>query len=130
MKSTRQRRTEIKQERVRKRLKKDKAAVLAEARRRAQRGEPSVAVGASMLSWNGDFPDFAPQGYYVDRPFQCKDCGKNDVWTATQQKWWYEVAKGSRYVVRVRCTPCGRAFQQRRIKDREQASRKRADSKN
>ena len=29
----------------------------------------------------------------IDR-FDASHCGKEEVWTGTQQKWWYEVAKG------------------------------------
>jgi hypothetical protein len=39
-------------------------------------------------------PDFVTRGYYVDRTFQCACCGTEETWRATQQKWWYEVAKG------------------------------------
>lgn len=44
--------------------------------------------------------------FYVDRPFTCKDCGTHEVWTAKQQKWWYEVAKGLLGSIAVRCRPC------------------------
>jgi len=44
--------------------------------------------------------------FYVDQPFDCVDCGKHEVWTATQQKWYFEVAKGSIYCRAVRCRTC------------------------
>lgn len=47
--------------------------------------------------------------YYEDTPFTCVDCGKEEVWTAEQQKWWYEVAKGPIYSRAVRCRDCRRA---------------------
>jgi hypothetical protein len=47
-------------------------------------------------------------GYYIDREFQCVDCGKQEVWTGKQQKWWFEVAKGSVYSTARRCRPCRR----------------------
>lgn len=47
--------------------------------------------------------------YYEDTPFTCVDCGKEEVWTAEQQKWWYEVAKGSIYSRAARCRECRRA---------------------
>lgn len=37
----------------------------------------------------------ALRAYYEDKEFECTDCGKTALWTAQQQKWWYEVAKGS-----------------------------------
>ena len=45
-------------------------------------------------------------GWYRDYPFHCADCGKLDVWTATQQKWWYEVAKGGILTFATRCRAC------------------------
>ncbi|MCU7960005.1 MAG: zinc-ribbon domain-containing protein [gamma proteobacterium symbiont of Bathyaustriella thionipta] len=33
--------------------------------------------------------------YYVDYIYSCIDCGKKSLWTAEQQKWWYEEAKGN-----------------------------------
>ncbi len=32
--------------------------------------------------------------FYEDIVFRCRDCGADEIWTAEQQKWWYEVAKG------------------------------------
>jgi hypothetical protein len=51
-------------------------------------------------------PDFVRRGYYLDVPFRCVDCNVEQVWTATQQKWWYEVAKGYVYSTAKRCLPC------------------------
>lgn len=64
-------------------------------------------------------PDFVQRGWYVDRPFRCKDCGKAEIWTSTQQKWWYEQAKGDVWTVAVRCRPC-----RRRERERVEAARK------
>lgn len=47
--------------------------------------------------------------YYEDMPFVCVDCGKEEIWTAEQQQWWYEVAKGSVYSCAVRCHDCRKA---------------------
>jgi len=72
----------------------------------------SVLVDATKLrgsSWG--LPAFAWQGYYQDAPFRCKDCGAEQVWTARQQKWWYEVAGGNYDCRAVRCKAC-------RIKER------------
>ena len=32
--------------------------------------------------------------FYVDRPFTCIECGTQEVWSAKDQKWWYEEAQG------------------------------------
>lgn len=46
--------------------------------------------------------------YYVDRPFECVDCGALQIWTAKQQKWYYEFAKGPLSAIAVRCRACRR----------------------
>lgn len=52
----------------------------------------------------GDLPR-----YYIDYPFICIDCGTGEVWTALQQKWYYEEAKGHIWAVAVRCRACRQA---------------------
>jgi hypothetical protein len=54
-------------------------------------------------------PAFVASGYYIDQPFTCMGCGKEEVWRATQQKWWYEVAKGDVNTTAIRCCACRRA---------------------
>ena len=44
--------------------------------------------------------------FYIDSPFECRDCGSHELWTAKQQKWWYEIAKGPIDSVAIRCRPC------------------------
>ncbi len=46
--------------------------------------------------------------YYEDKEFTCRDCGRVELWTAKQQQWWYEVAKGAIYSTAVRCRACRR----------------------
>lgn len=53
-------------------------------------------------------PDFVERGHYLDMPFRCKGCGKEEIWTATQQKWWYENAQGDVWTIATRCRPCRR----------------------
>jgi hypothetical protein len=47
-----------------------------------------------------------PPLYYLDIEFKCSDCGRDEIWTAEQQKWYYEVAKGSLYATAIRCREC------------------------
>jgi hypothetical protein len=63
-------------------------------------------------------PDYVMHGYYQDFPFRCQDCGKEEIWTAAQQKWWYEVAKGYVYSTATLCRPCRRKEQERRVEAR------------
>lgn len=51
--------------------------------------------------------------FYLDRPFLCRDCGAHALWTAEQQKWWYEVAHGPIDSRAVRCLACRRAHRAR-----------------
>jgi Probable zinc-ribbon domain len=59
-------------------------------------------------------PDFVQCGYYTDLPFQCARCLKQEIWTATRQKWWYEVAKGSVESRAKLCNACRNAERARR----------------
>jgi hypothetical protein len=96
----------------------DEARQLAERQRkeheRAARGH--IAVNPVNLGRNVSYgtPDFVVRGYYVDRSFICKECGTPQVWTETQQKWWYEAAKGDMWSVAVLCRPCRRREQARK----------------
>lgn len=56
-------------------------------------GRPAGAVAADCSKQAQNNSALLPPTYYVDKPFQCIDCGKEEVWTAEQQKWFYEVAK-------------------------------------
>jgi len=114
MKSGSQRREELKIRRSGKR-----AAVRAEearerARREAKALKAQVVVNVENLAPDNSYgtPEFVRRGFYLDRPFNCKACGKPQVWSATQQKWWYESAKGDVWAVAVLCRPC-------RLKQRE-----------
>jgi len=88
--------------------------------RRAPRGNPRILVDTTALAPNNSYgaPAFVTRGYYVDEPFRCQGCGKDEVWTATQQKWWYEVAKGYAWSTARLCRPCRRAEQARRAEAR------------
>lgn len=64
----------------------------------------SVVADHSELLHNntyGPLPNF-----YVDIAFTCRDCGSEEIWTAKQQKWWYEIAKGHIDSTAIRCRSC------------------------
>ena len=70
-----------------------------------QRQHPS-AVEADQsrlehINTYGALPD-----YYIDRPFKCRDCGKEEIWRAEDQKWYFEEAKGHIDARAVRCRAC------------------------
>jgi RNA 3'-terminal phosphate cyclase (ATP) len=59
---------------------------------------------------------------YADCAFICRDCQSSEVWTAAQQKWWFEVAHGARGTRAVRCRPC-RAMERARVVEARRVSR-------
>ena len=79
-----------------------------------------MACEPEKLALNSRFypPRFVELGYYADIAFQCASCGKREIWTATQQKWWYEVAKGTVDSNAKHCNPCRRAERLRRAEAR------------
>jgi Probable zinc-ribbon domain len=95
---------------------------------RAQRLRGQVLVNSANLRPTNsyDTPDFVARGFYVDRPFACKACAAPQVWSATQQKWWYEAAKGDVWTVAVLCKPCRRREQARKVQARAVSAEGRA----
>lgn len=79
-----------------------------------------VAVDRGALAPDGSYstPDFVTRGHYVDIPFECQDCGEPQTWTAAQQKWWYEVAKGNVWTTARLCRPCRRRERAQRAEAR------------
>lgn len=63
-------------------------------------------------------PEFVRRGYYMDQPFQCVDCQRQEIWTAARQKWWYEVAKGKPETGANRCNACRRIERERKAEAR------------
>lgn len=59
--------------------------------------------------------------FYIDTPFVCRDCGAHEIWTAKQQKWWYEIAKGPIDSHAVRCRPC-RLLERARVEEARRVS--------
>ena len=80
------------------------------------RSHGGVMVDITSLAPNNSYdpPDFVRRRYYLDLPFTCAGCNSQEVWTAVQQKWWYEVAKGSLYTTAKFCRSCRRQEQSRR----------------
>jgi len=70
----------------------------------------TLARGAILADRSKQAPNnsYCPPKYYEDVAFTCRDCGVEEVWTAKQQQWYYEVAKGSIYAQPVRCRECRR----------------------
>ncbi|MBR0937264.1 zinc-ribbon domain containing protein [Bradyrhizobium jicamae] len=121
MKSNKQKRSEISARKAAKREKQEILAVQAarEARlefRRLARSRGELPVDTAKLSPNNSYsiPAFVARGTYAPIEFACKQCGKVETWTAEQQKWWYEVAKGDVFTTAIMCRPCRRKERSRR----------------
>jgi Probable zinc-ribbon domain len=90
------------------------AKELAEAKRIAaldkgeQRRHPAAnqadASKLGHINTYGSLPEF-----YIDKPFRCRDCGKEEIWKAADQKWFYEEAKAHMDATAVRCHDCRKA---------------------
>lgn len=80
-----------------------------EAEARGPSGIPGDAIPADP-SQQAPNNSYGPPLYYRDHEYTCVDCGTPQVWTAAQQKWWYEVAKGSVYSGARRCRACRAAL--------------------
>lgn len=91
------------------------------SRRLREAAKKHVLVNPANLRPTNSYgtPDFVKRGHYVDMPFHCKACGVAQVWTETQQKWWYESAKGDVWTKAVLCRACRRREQARRAEARE-----------
>jgi hypothetical protein len=126
MKSNRERRAELKEERAAKRARKARSDAEWAARSRVGYAQVDISVNTSLLGSYGLPPEFVRRGYYMDIPFRCKDCNKDEIWTATQQKWWYEVAKGKVYTTAVRCRACRRVHRAKRELGRATQARRAA----
>jgi hypothetical protein len=70
-------------------------------------------------SWDQSL--FMKNGYYKDKAFVCRDCGKECVWKSENQKWWYEEMRGFIYTTAILCRAC-------RIKRRERKAEARRAS--
>jgi hypothetical protein len=109
MKSNKQRRAELSLRRQKKKQRRAQAA--SPAARIIRAGADTAPCNTGLLAPYNSYgaPGFVVRGYYVDTDFECVDCKAKETWRATQQKWWYEVAKGSVWAGARRCRSCRRA---------------------
>ena len=79
---------------------------------------PEDAIPASLELQNPN-GTWSPPLFYRDIPFACKDCAKSEVWTAAQQRWYYEIAKGPVQAHATRCRPCRKKHRAELLRQRE-----------
>ena len=123
MKSNKQRRKELATARAKRVAKRARSVALTRSKEREEffRSKEVVLVNPALLRPANSYgtPDFVERGYYLNRPFICKDCDKQEIWTATQQKWWYEVVKGDVFSAAARCRACRRRERERKVRARQ-----------
>lgn len=109
-KSSKQRRAEIRAERMRK----AKKAAFLDQRRSGnfpweQSKEIRVPENALKADW-GELRHNNTYGplplFYMDKVFYCASCKSQELWTAKQQRWWYEIAKGDINSTAKYCRAC------------------------
>ena len=123
--SNKQKRAVLKAKRVRKRAERAKRRMEnLTAKGRVVEGVV-IPQGATPADPSQQAPNnsYSTKLYYVDIEFTCVDCGKVEVWTGEQQKWYYEVAKGSIYARAVRCRACRKAHKDRELARERNLSR-------
>lgn len=107
MKSGKQRRLEIKEKRRNKAKKNARLDVYSDTTTM-----PKHAIKADHLQLVHNNTYGLLPLFYMDREFICKDCGSHEIWTAKQQKWWYEMAKGHIDSTAVHCRRCRKKNQE------------------
>ncbi len=82
----------------------------------------SVEIPKDALPANPENQDhgggYAAKLYYKDIHYTCAGCGKKEVWTAQQQKRYFEIQKGNIYNKPKWCHEC----HLKRIQDEETGS--------
>lgn len=87
----------------------------------------TIPNNAVMADWEelkhnntyGPLPKF-----YIDRSFTCQDCGSKELWTAKQQKWWYEIVKGDINSTAIRCLRCRHRIQAKKEQQKRHMERR------
>ncbi len=120
MKSNKQRRAELQELRAKQESKRQAKAIAHQEQANREKIPTDVICHPELLAPNGSYstPLFVTRGYYIDLPFQCVDCQKQEIWLAAQQQWWYEVAKGDVFALASRCRPCRKIERDRKIEAR------------
>ncbi|MES2931876.1 MAG: zinc-ribbon domain containing protein [Pseudomonadota bacterium] len=79
---------------------------------------PRGAIFSNTTLLSETYPYSCLPLFYEDRAFNCRDCGIAQIWSAKQQRWWYEQARGHIDSVAVRCRHCRQVEGQRKTEAR------------
>ena len=94
------------------------AKLLEAGRIRSAKEIPEDALPAALELQNPKGAYFPPL-FYQDIDFHCEDCRKHEVWSATQQRWYYEIAKGPVQATAKRCRTCRKKHREETLRQRE-----------
>ena len=69
---------------------------------------PAGAIPALPSDQNkgSNWGEYRVRRWYQDNEFKCKDCGKEETWSAVEQLHYYEIAKGKAINEPTRCFEC------------------------
>lgn len=87
---------------------------------------PRGAVRGNVRNQSYCAGHHVPKYFYVDEEHSCIQCGKDFVFTATEQRYWYETLRFNFSSIPVRCLACRRARRSEHALG-EQIARARAD---
>lgn len=62
---------------------------------------------------------YSPPLYYEDLRFTCRDCGAECIWTAEQQRLWYEEWGGLVQSTAIRCRACRQRVRREKLEQKE-----------
>src|SRR5262245_1908881 len=90
-----------------------------------QKGPARVRRGYHIkadLSKQAPNNSYSPKLYYEDLKFTCHDCGAECVWTAEQQRLWYEEWGGPVQSTAVRRRACRQRVRREKIQQKNYMS--------
>jgi hypothetical protein len=80
-----------------------------------------VPIGAIAADPSQQYrPGCTAKFFYRDIEFICSDCGAEEVWTAKDQKWYFEVVRAPVYCVPKRCSACRKKHRETKALQRKQ----------
>lgn len=88
-------------------------------KRKAQKKVSSGHRIKADLSKQTPNNSYSPPLYYEDVSFKCRDCRTECVWTAEQQRLWYEQWGGSVQSKAIRCRACRQRVRREKIEQKK-----------
>ncbi|MEZ6047072.1 MAG: zinc-ribbon domain containing protein [Planctomycetaceae bacterium] len=115
-KTPRERRLERENQKEEKRRKAEEAELFQRLREPVDLHGYTIPAGVILADLSEQAPNnsYGPPPVYADIHFRCRDCQSEEVWTAEQQKWYYEIAKGPIQATAVRCRECRKKERERK----------------